>query len=71
MSDCSLCNHGSIHYSPDKNGNPIRKLKDKGPEVAPEVADSENFWTYVQCKKNFGLPKAAYIGKCPLFQPRK
>jgi len=66
---CKSCKHGKIQYSPDKNGNPIPKGNHN--DAPPEIPDSEKFWTYVECKKNFGLPKAAYIidGKCPLFQP--
>jgi hypothetical protein len=65
---CLSCKHGGIHYCPDKNDNPIPKGNHSSPP--PELPDSVNFWTYISCKKNFGLPKAAYINKCPLWQSK-
>lgn len=66
--DCDSCKHGKVQYCTGKTGQPLTKLG--GFRPAPEIVDQKAFWTYVECKKNFGLPKAAYINKCPLWVKR-
>lgn len=63
--DCNTCKHGKIQYCVGADGQPLPKL---GVDIpVPEIPDQQSFWTYVECKKNFGLPKAAYINNCPLW----
>lgn len=59
---CSDCIHWSRHVCKDANGNP----------VAREAKLAEPFWYYEECKKNWGLPKNAYVNalKCQFYKKR-
>lgn len=61
--ECHNCSHWSKHVCVDSAGNPIARTA----KLAPEP-----FWTYEECKKNWGLPKSAYLdaSKCPFYKAK-
>lgn len=73
--ECNQCVHGSYHYCVDDQDRPIQrnwKSYEGDVSLLPTEPDTEKFLMYVQCKKNFGLPKSAFINanKCNLFKAK-
>ena len=54
---CDNCMYSSQHQCLDSEGKPILKYDASGNQY---VKLEEPYWTYVECKKNFGLPKVCY-----------
>lgn len=54
---CEVCVHFTKHTCQDSEGNPILKY-DASENKYVEL--EEPYWTYVECAKNWGLPKVAH-----------
>ena len=54
---CNVCVHYSEHQCLDTEGKPILKYQHDGNQY---VKLDEPYWTYAECKKNWGLPQVAY-----------
>lgn len=48
-------------------------MDNNGVQIRREAKLSEPFWYYEECKKNWGLPKNAYLSavKCQLYKASK
>lgn len=56
--ECENCVHFSKHQCLDANGESILKYNSENNQY---VKLDEPYWSYAECKKNWGLPKVAYI----------
>jgi hypothetical protein len=66
---CDQCVNGNVNYCLGRDGKPIAK-RDGWTDPPPEQVDMVNWWTWISCKKNFGLPANCYVNSCPLFKQR-
>jgi len=61
VKSCETCKHHTVNFCEDDDGNKVERLT--------TIHNTEPYWTYEACAKNWGLPKVAYVdgSKCQIW----